>query len=142
MNIIRLQSKIILGHMNSIAKNVRFHILGQVTTSWTYSSTILYIYLGITYGRRNIGLRCEVAWFGTLRGFFSSRTDIDWNLFRTDVQPIYYIIFRTIWKLTIIKNDCNIIWLTLSKMIKLHMPCFIPKSRIRMHLQLCDRQLW
>ena len=43
LNIIRLQSKMILGHMNSIGQIVRFNILGRVTTSWTYCISI-YIY--------------------------------------------------------------------------------------------------
>ena len=37
LNIIRSQSKLILGQMNSICEIVRFNILGWVTTSWTYS---------------------------------------------------------------------------------------------------------
>ena len=37
LNIIRLQSKIILGHISFIGQN-RFNILGRVTSSWTYST--------------------------------------------------------------------------------------------------------
>ena len=42
LNIIRLQSKIILGHITRLYEIVRFNNLAWVTTSWTYSTYILY----------------------------------------------------------------------------------------------------